>query len=144
MGAYSSVVNCGSALAHSFRGLRSVKEAYDFQINHQMRFLDRNCSCRLQSAANTSCTIESRERAEALEETGAPHLGSSLTCSVRTGVASSFPTFLGFPFARVIETRCVHDGAPYCRFKVDFSLAQRVLSKRQRRPPLALVRADEA
>ncbi len=132
-GTHSAIINRESEIGRALASCESVKDAYDLQINHRMHLFEKNCDYHTHQLSKTHCIIESRERVEVLDSLRTKHIGSPLTCRVRTGVASAIATFLNVPMAQTVETHCVHHGDPYCRFHVNFEFAQFIHQKQARR-----------
>lgn len=134
MGSNAAVVNRDSPLGDRLRQCRTLQEAFDLQVNQLTGMYDNNHRYRFVKLTETSCVIESADVPEVTEGLGVRFLGNPAVCAVKMGVGAAVPGFFGLTAGSAVETHCVHRGDAACRMMIDFSLAQRMLTRRGHRP----------
>ena len=129
IGTHSAAVNKNSPLAHQLRKEKSVKDAFDLQINHLVDFYDLNYQYWTEELTSTACIFAciAKPRTQEAMKTLLP--GSKLTCLTRIGVSSAITTLLNLPFAPVKKLSCIHEGDSTCRYFIDLEPAQRFQNK---------------
>jgi hypothetical protein len=131
IGTHSAAVNKNSPLAHQLRKEKSVKDAFDLQVNHLVDFYDLNYQYWIEKLTATTCIFACVARPGIQEAMKTLLPGSKLTCLTRIGVSSAITALLDLPFAPVQKVSCLHQGDSACRYFVDLEPAQRFQDKVQ-------------
>lgn len=124
IGMHSAVTNSTSPFTKILRSLPRLRDIPDYTINSLVpKYFDRNHHYRILSLDDTSCVFEVTPVKELRSNLSFNEIASRELCAYRKGVASSFFAHAGLPFGKTTELACVHDGAPACKYIIDFSEA---------------------
>jgi predicted hydrocarbon binding protein len=96
------------------------------------KYIERNCTYRLFSLDEKGCVVDVFPNPDVQDALKTKAFGNPHFCATKVGVTASVTAYKNLPFAKVIETKCVHQGSPFCRFEVDYSLPEQAMQKRQR------------
>lgn len=120
MGAYMYEGNKDSAVGRLFAEMPSLQELYGSFFGESMRIFEQNCSYEITGMDREGLVLEIATNPDVAAELGVRHVGNVHLCSLKAGMISCIPQYLGLPRAKVAETCCVHHGDPVCRFEVEF------------------------
>lgn len=114
-----------------FADARSVFELFVRFFEYLPRYFDSNCDYQIIKTSETTFVLFSSTREQVADELKVRQVGSQEGCHVRAGVFASVPAYLGLPFSKVRETKCVHRKDDYCKFEFDFEYAHAVFRSQQ-------------
>jgi hypothetical protein len=135
MGYESARVNKNIGFSRNILEGLKVKDVYGFLVGNLLGYFEKNCGYSLDSLKETHCVVHAKPNEEVANALKTNKLGSFATCQVKSGVGASFPMSFGLPPATVRETRCIHNGDPYCAFAFNFELAAHMQKKHVRPVP---------
>lgn len=122
LGAHSVITYMDTPIGKQLARYKTLPSVYEKLFEDLIgKYLERNFFYRLLSLSDTECVIEGRPNAELQEAFHTEKVGNQYFCMTKVGVASSVPGYLGLPFSKVKETKCIHRGDPACWFHVDYS-----------------------
>ncbi len=129
IGAYSVITNHGSALQKELSLLDTVLDIYEQTFEKHITFFEENCKYRIFEANSSVCVVDCYPNPDVSEALRVTKLGSKNICHGKRGIMASTPQYAGLGYAEVEETKCIHDGNPYCRFVIDYSRLNRCKNK---------------
>jgi hypothetical protein len=132
MGAYSYVGNKNSLLGRLYSQCRHPLELYHLIFGQHMAFYEQNCRYDINRLTPSECWIDVRSIKEVADALGVKHLGNRQVCQLKAGFMACAPLYMGLPVATVVQTSCVHDGDSFCRFKINFETATKILTGQER------------
>lgn len=119
MGRYSRQANQNSVVGQILSSCPTPNEAYHTFFNVLMPLFERNCEYSFSPTSDSTGIVSYRSNRDVAEELNTKVLGNELVCTLKHGVFSSMPGYLGLTDAKVSHTRCQHRGDSTCTTVID-------------------------
>lgn len=117
MNFFDKLVN--SPFYNSFKG-KTNTESHEILFEEVAKHLEKSYNYELIKLNSKVCVFRKHPSQEVQDTVGKQIYYDKTACDYQKGIASSISMINSNLRSKVSETRCVHEGDPYCQFEIQF------------------------